>query len=65
MQIFYSNVKLRGISAVTSTERTAMRHAMIDYGALQQSPVGESDPISDIVSWSIALRQRIEKLIAL
>jgi hypothetical protein len=39
MQIFYSNIKTQGDQAVSPRERREMRNAIIDYGALQPSPV--------------------------
>ncbi|KAH7317081.1 fungal-specific transcription factor domain-containing protein [Stachybotrys elegans] len=47
MQVFYTTVKSRGDAAVTPTERRAIRHAIIDYGALQPSPVGEVETYAD------------------
>ncbi|KAI9151985.1 transcriptional regulatory protein [Paramyrothecium foliicola] len=43
MQIFYSNIKTQGEQAVTPQERREMRNAIIDYGALQPSPVLPSE----------------------
>jgi len=42
MQIFYANIKTKGEDGVTHIERTEMQQAIVDYGALQQSPVQES-----------------------
>lgn len=44
MQIFYSNIKAGGEQAVTPNERREMRNAMVDYGALQPSPVVDDQP---------------------
>lgn len=46
MQFFYTNIKARGSSAVSSTERTAMRDAVTDYGALMPQPVGQDEPVT-------------------
>ena len=43
MQIFYSNIKAQGDQSVTPNERREMRNAIIDYGALQPSPVVASE----------------------
>jgi hypothetical protein len=39
MQIFYSNIKTKGEQGVTRNERREMKNALVDYGALQPSPV--------------------------
>jgi hypothetical protein len=51
MQIFYSNIKTQGDQAVSPRERREMRNAIIDYGALQPSPVlgPEADESNEVV----------------
>ncbi|KAI9675863.1 MAG: hypothetical protein M1822_008872 [Bathelium mastoideum] len=46
MDVFYSNIKTKGDESVSRVERREMRNAVVDYGALQPSPVPEhsSDP---------------------
>lgn len=43
MQIYYSNIKTKGEHSITQNERREMRNAIVDYGALQPSPVHSSD----------------------
>ncbi|KAK5989542.1 putative transcriptional regulatory PB1A11.04c-like protein [Cladobotryum mycophilum] len=43
MHIFYSNIKSKGTQAVSPKERREMRNAIVDYGALQPSPVQVHD----------------------
>jgi hypothetical protein len=45
MQIFYSNIKTKGEQGVSRNERREMKNALVDYGALQPSPVHEQ-PLS-------------------
>jgi hypothetical protein len=47
MQVFYANIKSRGESGVSALERTQMRDAIVDYGALHNTPV--SDRASPII----------------
>ncbi|RFU81706.1 hypothetical protein TARUN_491 [Trichoderma arundinaceum] len=47
MHIFYSNVKSKGNQAVSPSARREMRNAIIDYGALQPSPVQPADSGSE------------------
>jgi hypothetical protein len=42
MQIYYSNIKTKGEQSITQNERREMRNAIVDYGALQPSPVHSS-----------------------
>jgi hypothetical protein len=42
MQIFYTNLKTKGIDGVTAHQRDAMKDAIIDYGALHHTPVREN-----------------------
>jgi hypothetical protein len=42
MQIYYSNIKTKGEQSITQNERREMRNAIVDYGALQPSPVQSS-----------------------
>lgn len=56
MHIFYSNVKSKGNQAMSPSARREMRNAIIDYGALQPSPVQPADSGSEedaVVSLSI------------
>jgi len=41
MQIFYTNVKTRGINGVSPAERHEMHNAKVDYGALHHTPTHE------------------------
>ncbi|CAG9953271.1 unnamed protein product [Clonostachys rosea f. rosea IK726] len=44
MQFFYSNIKAGGDTTVSNTtEGKALHNSVIDYGALQNSPVGQPD----------------------
>lgn len=47
MHIFYSNVKSKGNQAMSPSARREMRNAIIDYGALQPSPVQAADSGSE------------------
>ncbi|KAL7809267.1 fungal-specific transcription factor domain-containing protein [Trichoderma gracile] len=47
MHIFYSNVKSKGNQAMSPSARREMRNAIIDYGALQPSPVQPADSGSE------------------
>ncbi|KAF1983276.1 hypothetical protein K402DRAFT_175832 [Aulographum hederae CBS 113979] len=42
MQAFYSNIKTKGDESVSRDERREIRNAIIDYGALQPSPVQDN-----------------------
>jgi hypothetical protein len=39
MQVFYTNIKTKGKHGVSGVEKREMRNAILDYGALQHSPV--------------------------
>ncbi|KOS19519.1 putative transcriptional regulatory protein [Escovopsis weberi] len=43
MHLFYSNIKTKGKASVSYKERKEMRNAIVDYGALQPSPVQAHD----------------------
>jgi hypothetical protein len=47
MHIFYSNSKSKGNQAMSPSARREMRNAIIDYGALQPSPVHPADSGSE------------------
>ncbi|OPB46492.1 Zn2Cys6 transcriptional regulator [Trichoderma guizhouense] len=47
MHIFYSNVKSKGNQSMSPSARREMRNAIIDYGALQPSPVQAADSASE------------------
>lgn len=47
MHIFYSNSKSKGTESVSPSARREMRNAIIDYGALQPSPVHPADSASE------------------
>jgi len=52
MQIFYTNIKTKGEQGVTRNERQEMKNAIIDYGALQASPVHDQALDSEVPSVS-------------
>jgi hypothetical protein len=42
MQIFYTNIKTRGVDSVTTIQRNEMKDAIVDYGALHHTPVQDN-----------------------